>query len=246
MEFLAELANAARNHWECTVCLERKSLSLADMCDDRESRVCRHFLCYGCASSLLAKTCPICRAPFERAVHLPSPREDVRLIFRLIDSSGDGHISREELADYCSAFASVSVDAALTALARPWARFDENGDGTLSPLEFQLAVLPILAELYARESESAQIPSLSDEPDLWFSYWDDDNSGLLEIGELLRALCKTFTSLSVDELTCILKRSGLCWITTARMPLISTSSERKTGCWNCCAQTYQCELTIYI
>jgi len=138
-------------------------------------------------------------------VQLPSPRDDPRLIFRLIDTSGDGHISREELADYCAAFAGVSVDAALAALGRRWAHFDENGDGTLCPLEFQLAVVPVLAELHARESESAQIPSLADEPDNWFTYWDDDNSGLLEIGELLRALCKTFTSLSTAELTGILE-----------------------------------------
>jgi Ca2+-binding EF-hand superfamily protein len=203
--FQAALADAARTHGECTVCLEPRSLTLAVLCDVAERRVCRHFLCMACATQLQTRLCPICRARFHAPIQLPSPHQDAARLFRLIDASGDARVSRDELTDYCAAFTGVSADVLNAAVGPRWAQWDTDADGLLDPDEFQARVLPVLAELHDHERDCAAIPSLFEAPDAWFAHWDEDKSGELDLGELLRALSKTFVALEPLELVGILE-----------------------------------------
>lgn len=205
VSFQDALADAARTHGECTVCLEPRSLTLAVLCDAAEHRVCRHFLCMACATQLQTRLCPICRARFHAPVQLPSPHEAPARLFQLIDSSGDARVSTEELLDYCAAFTGASAEALRAAIGARWAHWDTDADGSLDPSEFRAHVVPVLMELHEGERESAAIPSLFEEPERWFEHWDADGTGALDLGELLRALGKTFGALQPLELAEILE-----------------------------------------
>ncbi|KAG8465457.1 hypothetical protein KFE25_002764 [Diacronema lutheri] len=206
----AFLGDAAATHGECIVCFEPRSLTLAVLCDDRDQRACRHFLCVDCGNALARKVCPICRAPFERVVQLPSPHRDPRQLFRLIDVSGDGQISKQELAEYCAAFVGVDMGVVSEDIDARWEAWDVDRDGTIDYLEFVSSVCPMLESVYEREHRrardaAARVPSIWDEPDAWFRHWDADGSGVLDPGELLRALVKTFGGLSAVELSGVLE-----------------------------------------
>jgi len=41
-------------------------------------------------------------------------------------------------------------------------------------------------------SEAEAIPNLDTHPMEWFEYWDIDNSGTLELSEIIRAFIRTF------------------------------------------------------
>lgn len=210
MSVNAFVGDAAATHGECIVCLEPRSLRLAVLCDARGQRACRHFLCVDCGNSLERMLCPICRAAFVRVVQLPSPHRDPRQLFRLLDVSGDGRISKQELGEYCAAFVGVDIGTIGEEIDKRWASWDADADGTIDYLEFVSGVCPMLEEVYEREHRRArvaatQIPSIWEEPDRWFAHFDEDKTGSLDPGELLRALSKTFGGLSTVELTGVLE-----------------------------------------
>jgi hypothetical protein len=154
--FAAFLGHEASSHGECIICLEPKSLTLAVLCDDEEQRVCRHYLCIGCANQLLRHVCPCCRAEYVRAVQLPSPHRNPRQLFNLIDVSGDGKLSKAELAEYCAAFVGVDTSTIAVDIDERWSVWDEDSDGLISYFEFVSGVCPMLEMLYAREKRAAR------------------------------------------------------------------------------------------
>merc|ERR1712098_284946 len=65
-----------------------------------------------------------------------------------------------------------------------------DGDGTIDQSELIAMARYIRARL--PRSDDAPIPDVSNDKDGWFEYFDEDHSGTLEKGEVIRALIKTF------------------------------------------------------
>lgn len=211
-QYMSHLGDAASSHGECVVCLERQALRLAVLCAPSGQRVCRHFVCWDCATQLPEPMlCPICRAHAARAALLPAPHRDPRTLFALVNTSASRYLSRRDLLDYCVAASGLPARAVREEVHRHWSSWDDDGDGAISYTEFAREVCPMLERFYLREvkalrrqSEPPPVPRDTEAARRWFDFFDEDGSGTLERGEVLRALRKTFRGMGSEELGQIL------------------------------------------
>jgi Ca2+-binding EF-hand superfamily protein len=71
-----------------------------------------------------------------------------------------------------------------------WDQWDRDGDGTIDQQEM-IAMAQYIRERMPRGPE-APVPSIENDKEAWFAHFDEDQSGTLEKGEVVRALIKTF------------------------------------------------------
>jgi len=144
-------------------------------------------------------------------LRVPSPLDDPRAWFAACDVDGDGRLSRAEVIEALCAFLPVDMRA-LGRAARAsgpgtlWAQWDTHGRGWLE-LEDVLGpgagagrghgLIEHIRSHYLNASGGGGgvgVPALGEDDAAkrrWFEHWDEDGSGALERGELVRALIKT-------------------------------------------------------
>ena len=71
-----------------------------------------------------------------------------------------------------------------------WDQWDRDGDGTIDQQEM-IAMARYMRDRMPRGAEAA-VPSIQNDREAWFTHFDEDESGELEKGEVVRALIKTF------------------------------------------------------
>ena len=113
--------------------------------------------------------------------------------FTVIDTSNNGELSLKEIIEGLKI--SVNLDWRRIELdsARLFSRWDTDGNGEVSYEEFIENVFPYLQRHYpGAYLAPVSPPDISQHPQTWFEYWDEDGSMSLEKGEIVRALIKTF------------------------------------------------------
>ena len=126
-------------HAECAICFE--PLCDAPCCvfgDHEGARTCRHYFHSVCTRGLVTRrvmgakrdqVCPLCRAPYSRAMAVPDCNVDPKQWFKVVDYDGDGSLDMDEVLGVLKA--TIPTDHAELEAAMPelWPRWDPNGDG---------------------------------------------------------------------------------------------------------------------
>ncbi|GAA3463777.1 MULTISPECIES: EF-hand domain-containing protein [Saccharothrix] len=112
-------------------------------------------------------------------------------MFRILDTDQDGHLTARDMPAMADALAvpfaeqPEKVERLRAALLHIWEahleRMDEDGDGRLTAAEYELGVRTALAE-----DADALLDSLNDTVAAWFSLFDADADGYLELEEYVR------------------------------------------------------------
>jgi len=162
------------------------------------TRSCAHFFHLACANELRVhhSQCPICRAPFNGVLPVPSPGEDPDGWFAAVDVDGDGRLSPSEVLEALRAQIRCDWHAIERQLPKMWRKWDINGDGYVEKNELvsRGGLIEYVTKHFPKrtERERPPPPSIARAPNEWFEYWDEDDSGELEKEEVVRALIKTF------------------------------------------------------
>mmetsp|Transcript_21605 Transcript_21605/g.53305 ORF Transcript_21605/g.53305 Transcript_21605/m.53305 type:complete len:324 (-) Transcript_21605:319-1290(-) len=187
---------AAVEHAECCICYDALCDSACSVLSKDGSRICGHFFhSQPCAESLLnghhgGSTCPICRAEYDGIMPIPEFSVDPRGWFRAVDVDGDGKLSQEEVREVIKALMPLDWRRLENELPALWDMWDADGSGYLE--EHELNELILFMKLHIPRFADAPVPSIESDAVGWFKYFDEDDSGTLEKGELTRALIKTF------------------------------------------------------
>jgi len=186
---------------ECAVCFEPLYQNTpAYFLDAANRRSCVHYVCGGCAATCLStKECPMCRATVDQCAALPSLEVDPRGWFAAA-ACGHGRLEPSELCHAVAACLPVSEERLLSAIESrdgAWRqRWSRDSDGTISEEDFFAPdtglfawILAHLRELHRNEQRrSKSAPDLREDPAAWFDFWDDQGSGTLTYGEVLRGI----------------------------------------------------------
>ena len=199
-------SHVAETYGECAVCFD-------PLCSQRtavltqehgrgmrkeRTRSCAHFFHLACANELRVhhSQCPICRAPFNGVLPVPSPETDPDGWFAAVDVDGDGRLSPSEVLEALRAQIRCDWHAIERQLPKMWRKWDINGDGYVEKNELvsRGGLIEYVTKHFPRrtERERPPPPSIARAPNEWFEYWDEDDSGELEKEEVVRALIKTF------------------------------------------------------
>lgn len=187
---------------ECAVCFEPLYQNApAFFVDDRKQRSCMHYVCGDCAETCLAtKECPMCRATVAESMELPSLEADPRGWFAAAACHESGALEPAELCHAVAACLPVSEERLLRAIEAedgPWKCFwDHNSDGRVSEEEFFTPDTGLFAWIFAHLHElhraeqrtNNEAPDMRTEPAAWFDFWDDQGTGTLTFGEVLRGV----------------------------------------------------------
>ena len=199
-------SHVAETYGECAVCFDplcaQRTAVLTQehgrgMRKER-TRSCAHFFHLACANELRVHhaKCPICRAPFNGVLPVPSPGEDPDGWFAAVDVDGDGRLSPSEVLEALRAQIRCDWHAIERQLPKLWRRWDINGDGYVEKNELvsRGGLIEYVTKHFPKREhrERPPPPSIARAPNEWFEYWDEDGSGELEKEEVVRALVKTF------------------------------------------------------
>ncbi|KAH8059066.1 hypothetical protein JL722_5619 [Aureococcus anophagefferens] len=116
--------------------------------------------------------CPLCRRESGAIVPLPSLFAEPRRWFDLLDVEGDGRVEPDDVLATLKSQLPLDESALDDKWDEIWDHFDMDGTGTLSYDEFP----------------RPPPPDITADKEKWFEYWDEDGSGALDEGEILRAL----------------------------------------------------------
>jgi len=160
-------------------------------------RTCRHFFHSQCVEALNVanmKNCPICRVDFTSSVEVPDIRKNPKGWFTCVDFDGDGKLDQTEVLEVMKATVLVDHDELEKQMPEIFKKFDSDGDGTVS---FQEMTGPHGIVEFSRQYPSVYdqrrpAPNIQTNKKAWFEFWDEDNSGGLDMEEILRAFIKTF------------------------------------------------------
>ena len=199
-------SHVAETYGECAVCFDplcaQRTAVLTQehgrgMRKER-TRSCAHFFHLACANELRVHhaKCPICRAPFNGVLPVPSPGEDPDGWFAAVDVDGDGRLSPSEVLEALRAQIRCDWHAIERQLPKLWRRWDINGDGYVEKNELvsRGGLIEYVTKHFPKREhrERPPPPSIARAPNELFEYWDEDGSGELEKEEVVRALVKTF------------------------------------------------------
>ncbi|KAJ8612700.1 hypothetical protein CTAYLR_008951 [Chrysophaeum taylorii] len=204
--------DAAEEHSECAVCFdELHARPVGVLTTDAGRRLCRHLVHLDCLRALPGQpspACPMCRRASTGTKELPRVVDDPRAWFDLLDVDGEGRIEAEDVLATLKSQLAVREEELEANWDKIWDRFDLDHSGSLSydelvdPDRGLLAVIKQLSPSLDEDLEATSAPRVEDRhaaaPDLtkdkegWFEYWDDDGSGSLDEGELVRALVHSF------------------------------------------------------
>lgn len=155
--------------------------------------------CYFFQQSLLQRLCPICRSNFHDTRIIPDPRSNQIEWFRAIDTDCSESLSRQEVVDGLKAVVALDWKRIEVDTEKLWSLWDTDGSGSISLSEFQHGgLLLYLLENYPRSVVSDNPPDLRRSSRLWFEYFDEDGSGELDKGEVVRAIIKTLRLQPMD------------------------------------------------
>lgn len=190
--------HVSEEHQECGVCFEPLCKERTAVFVDAEGkRVCSHFLHDRCARSTIeyvGRWCPLCRAECAESRGVPFTTEDADEWFRLCDVQGEGTMNKEQVISVIRAQVPVDWKRIAKDLDSLWSKFDPEDTGVLRKDDVigEQGLLKMVSEKYpARLREYKSIPHVTDKS-RWFTFWDEDLSGMLEKDEVVRALIKSF------------------------------------------------------
>ena len=196
------MAQAALEHAECAVCIEKLCSAPCCFLVANGRRVCRHpfhMTCIDRPASVFAggrKCCSLCRLEFSSVVSLPSPVTNPRGFFECLDADRNGSLSREEVIDGLKATLDLDWRRIEQSVTQLWSTWDQDHGGTVSFAEFsapQTGLLAFVLRTYPRPTGArGEPPDIARAPREWFAFWDEDGSGALSKSEIVRALVKTF------------------------------------------------------
>eukprot|EP00929_Paragymnodinium_shiwhaense_P039651 TRINITY_DN20811_c0_g1_i2.p1 TRINITY_DN20811_c0_g1~~TRINITY_DN20811_c0_g1_i2.p1 ORF type:complete len:533 (-),score=118.27 TRINITY_DN20811_c0_g1_i2:98-1696(-) len=186
---------------ECAICFEPLyENSPAFFLDAEGQRTCVHYVCGGCADTVVAtKECPICRRTAVTIRSLPNVEVDPRGWFAAA-SRNNGRLDTAELCHAIAACLPVSEERLLNAIEKedwPWKRgWHRAGDCTITEEDFFAPdrglfgwILAHLRELHHNDSRPRnKAPDLRAQPVAWFDFWDANGTGVLSFGEVLRGV----------------------------------------------------------
>mmetsp|Transcript_11181 Transcript_11181/g.16467 ORF Transcript_11181/g.16467 Transcript_11181/m.16467 type:complete len:246 (-) Transcript_11181:42-779(-) len=179
-------------HEECMICLEPiLSGNQVDVfIDELNRRSCEHFLCSKCARLYVnSRKCPLCLTVFSRTetIELDNPDR----IFDLIDLDRSGKLDRVEVEKGLRLLSPVHRGDLRQYVNSVWCDWDANGDGELSKDEFRI-VCQEISVIGLRNQNVRTSPPFVEDPGRFFQFWDEDNNGVLNCAELLRAFIHCF------------------------------------------------------
>lgn len=202
-----ELGGTAEDYAECCVCFEPlcedTCVALHGQLRGQMRRVCRHVLHERCARALMKDStcgsCPECRQPFQALKPLPRLElNNLQAWFDAVDVDGDGKLSRMEVLQVLKAQYRLDWRKLEQHIATLWSQWDADGSGFIDFEELcapgglvQFITGHQVSVAFPAGPGACRAPSLQDTQQ-WFRYWDEDENGSLDIGEVQRALIKTF------------------------------------------------------
>eukprot|EP01063_Lacrimia_lanifica_P029000 TRINITY_DN434_c1_g2_i4.p1 TRINITY_DN434_c1_g2~~TRINITY_DN434_c1_g2_i4.p1 ORF type:complete len:317 (+),score=77.33 TRINITY_DN434_c1_g2_i4:53-1003(+) len=200
---------------ECCICFDALCEEpVAALFDQHNKRVCSHYFHFDCVKEMCPfvtrgygmemeveeggdaeLTCPMCRVPFASIARMPNHLEDPYSWFRFVDSDNTGFLSFNNVRDVVNAMCMIDQRQLVKLLKENWSTWDRWGNGIFPDalpmlLQFVLAHSPRRRDAQGRTRQTA--PSIVENKEAWFDYWDEDRSGALDRGETARALVKTF------------------------------------------------------
>ncbi|CAE8594290.1 unnamed protein product, partial [Polarella glacialis] len=202
------MSRVAEVHAECP--LSFKPLfqgPVAILVDSSGKRLSPHFYRLDAAEEFLARAgsgngngqalCPFTQREIAGVKAVPSLLDDPKGWFRACDADGDRKLSREEVVSALKAQLPLdnrAIDRFRTEEAA-WRSWDADGSGFIEYVEVMdesKGLLKFVRDSFLRSSEDGVVPDLRKDREAWFRYWDEDNSGVLEFEEVLRAFAKSF------------------------------------------------------
>jgi Ca2+-binding EF-hand superfamily protein len=196
----------AINHEECSICFEPLCIKqVGYFCDNRNKRICRHYLHFECISTIINnKACPICRRAYHHVKEVSDPRVNAKKFFDDIDLDGNGKLSFEEITDGLKATLPLDFRNIECDVDKFWQKWDGDRNGHICEKEFldtsNGPMIYINQSFKLRELRTNPPPLNRSNKELWFKYWDEDNSSSLDKGEVIRALVKTFKFQHRDDI----------------------------------------------
>lgn len=206
MNFVAKINGAAKRaeeHQECAICFEDLSRGqLASLCKANGSRACSHTFHSECLIDLSKPwCCPLCRTSFDKMVDVPPLAVDPKKWFDYLDTDQDGALGYDEIIEGLKSQVKldwIRIEADVDSL---WSQWDRDKNGSINFAEFAHPETGVMKYLMTHYPNNPRPPP----PDIrrdkmgWFSYWDEDRSGLLDKDEVARALIKTFRLYNIDR-----------------------------------------------
>eukprot|EP01063_Lacrimia_lanifica_P011132 TRINITY_DN17912_c0_g1_i1.p1 TRINITY_DN17912_c0_g1~~TRINITY_DN17912_c0_g1_i1.p1 ORF type:complete len:293 (+),score=69.47 TRINITY_DN17912_c0_g1_i1:42-920(+) len=193
-------AEAAIEHAECCICI-------MPLCDETvavlvneskrthlRQRSCPHYFHYDCMCQMpsFGQRCPLCRTPYTHCEKMPDPQADPDIWFKYVDSDQSGYLSQNNVRDVILATLSLDQTVLEKLLEENWERWDRTKSGGITRKELP-GLLNFVKESLGRTSPPAfkEVPDISDRK-AWFDFWDEDQDGSLDRGEVARGMVKTF------------------------------------------------------
>ena len=201
--------NAAVEYAECGICfnamISRKPACFLLKLDER--RVCRHYFHRSCVDRVsfgkTHKACAICATSYESAKDVPDFEVDPEGFFEAVDFDHNYKLNKGEVVSILKALVDLDWRAVEKNVDQFWAKWDHNGDGTLSFKEMmhpRSGLIQYVRATYPLPKTEKPYPKLSmSNAKEFFHFWDEDKSGTLGLEEIVRALVKTFHKGDTDE-----------------------------------------------
>ena len=206
----------AERHVECCVCFESLHEGPTVTLTLGGKNACAHFFHEECARDVQryargqrSAACPQCRQRFDGVRALPKVSDDPDGWFFCVDVEGDGRLSRQQVLNVLVTQFAIDLDKLEAAMPSLWARWDIDGSGFVSKLDFlhpERGLLHFVRKELLHERVRAPHSGSAAE---WFAHFDDNRSGRLTRDQLLRALCKSSPELTTQTVAGLLQPLGL-------------------------------------
>ena len=134
---------------------------------------------------------------------MPDIRTDPLGWFKVVDLDGDGRLSRDEVVEVLKAQLPIDIRSfeREAANGQLWGLWDKDGNGYLDQQEIvgEGGVVAYVQSVFTPSAPATPIPDIQTNRIAWFKHFDEDDSGSLDKGEVIRALIKTL-ALSLQKM----------------------------------------------